>query len=182
MDKVDNNEKDEVKNITPVKETNIIENYNKDDLNINFDINISNSKKSLSSTQKLEKKIKDLESKLDDLNNNKSPLLDITEPEQPEQYNSNQYSILDNPGLSDITKAYLSSYLEDSEPKMELSDFSRVYIIGLNDYNNYNNYTIINDRPVLSGLTKEFLNEYDNNIDKNEEIKEINEGKDDGNI
>ena len=175
VEQVDYIKKEEVKNITPVKETNIT-NYKKDDLNINIDINTSSSKKSLCSTQKLEKKIKDLELKLDDLNNNISPFLDITEPERPEQNNINKYSILDNPGLSDITKAYLNSYLEDSEPKTELSDFSKAYIIGLNDYN------IINDSPVLTGLTKEFLNQYDDNINKNEEIKEIKEEKDDGDI
>ena len=133
------------------------------------DINISSSKNSLFSTQKLEKKIKDLELKLDDLNNNISPFLGLTEIEEQEQNKNDKYSILDNPGLSDITKAYLSSYLEDSSPKLELSDFSRAYFFGLDDYNIYN------ERPALSGLTQEFLMENDNDMDKNEEIKEIKE-------
>ena len=169
VDQVDDKKINGGKNITPVKEINKLESYIKDDININKDFNISSSKNSLISTQKLEKKIKDLELKLDDLNNNISPFLGSTEIEEQEQNNNVKYSILDNPGLSDITKAYLSSYLEDSSPKLELSDFSRAYFFGLDDYNIYN------ERPALSGLTQEFLMENDNDMDKNEEIKEIKE-------
>ena len=67
---------------------------------------------------------------------------------------------MNKPGLSEISKEYLSSYLEDLEPKNTLSDFSRAYMIELNNYD-----TLSNERPNLSRLTKEFLKE-------NEEIKE----------
>ena len=60
---------------------------------------------------------------------------------------------MSKPGLSDITKEYLSSFLEESMPKTELSDFSRAYMIKLDGYN------MNDERPTLSGLTKEFLRE-----------------------
>ena len=73
---------------------------------------------------------------------------------------------MNKPGLSDITKEYLSTFLEESMPKTELSDFSKAYMIQLDDYN------MINERPTLSVLTKEFLKENDDNRDIKEEINE----------
>ena len=78
--------------------------------------------------------------------------------------------------LSDITKQYLNSYLEDSGPSPELSDFSKAYITGLGD--SYKNEETNVERPALSGLTMEFLNDnYEDNADKNkmEEIIEVKE-------
>lgn len=116
----------------------------------------------MNSDQKLEKKIKDLESKLDDLNNNSNSAFNISEPINIDY--DYKYSLLNKPGLSDITKEYLSSFLEESMPKTELSDFSRAYMIKLDGYN------MNDERPTLSGLTKEFLRENDDNNDKKEEI------------
>ena len=154
---------------------NIEKKINNNELNINNEDNFNKlignieTNKNLNSTQKLEQKIKDLESKLDDLNNKPTSMFNLTEPE--ENYN-NKYSILDKPGLSDITKEYLSSNLDYLAPNNELSEFSRAYMIGLDVYTN-----IINDRPSLSGLTKEFLEENgeepkSNNIEIKEEKEE----------
>jgi len=151
-----NNDFDEI-NKDPSNDINKIENnINNNEININKDnyINklIENNEinKNLNSTQKLEQKIKDLESKLDDLNNKPISEFNLAETEN----NINKYSILDKPGLSDITKEYLSSNLDYLAPNNELSDFSKAYMIGLDVFNN-----IISDRPSLSGLTKEFLKE-----------------------
>jgi len=119
----------------------------------------------MNSDQKLEKKIKDLESKLDNLNKASSLENELKNQEdQKDGQNQNlfdQYSILNKPGLSDITKAYLSSYLEDSPSKVELSDYSKAY---LTDYNKDEK----EERPALTGLTMEFLK-------NNEEIEEKEE-------
>ena len=130
---------------------------NKDNNNINNLIQNPNKIRKLNSTEKLEQKIKDLESKLDELNNNTISF--FSAPEE-EDNNDLKDSLLNKPGLSEISKEYLSSYLEDLEPKNTLSDFSRAYMIELNNYD-----TLSNERPNLSRLTKEFLKE-------NEKIKE----------
>ena len=158
-------------NITPMKSINIIDTIQNNDININEYNNINklidnnSSIKNLSSSKRLEQKIKDLESKLDDLNNNTTSVFNISEPIDTDY--DYKYSILNNPGLSDITRAYLSSFLGESIPKTELSDFSRAYMIKLDDYN------ANIERPTLSGLTKEFLKEKDDDKDKKEEINEI---------
>ena len=159
-------------NITPLKSINIIDTIQNNDSNINQYNNINklidnnnSSLKSLSSSKKLEQKIKDLESKLDDLNNNTTSAFNISEPIDIDY--DYKYSILNNQGLSDITRAYLSSFLGESIPKTELSDFSKAYMIKLDDYN------ANIERPTLSGLTKEFLKENDDDKDKKEEINEI---------
>ena len=151
-----NNDFDEI-NKAPSNDLNKIENnINNNEININKDNYINKLienieiNKNLNSTQKLEQKIKDLESKLDDLNNKPISEFNLAETEN----NINKYSILDKPGLSDITKEYLSSNLDYLAPNNELSDFSKAYMIGLDVFNN-----IISDRPSLSGLTKEFLKE-----------------------
>ena len=151
-----NNDFDEI-NKAPSNDINKIENnINNNEININKDNYINKLienieiNKNLNSTQKLEQKIKDLESKLDDLNNKPISEFNLAETEN----NINKYSILDKPGLSDITKEYLSSNLDYLAPNNELSDFSKAYMIGLDVFNN-----IISDRPSLSGLTKEFLKE-----------------------
>ena len=71
-----------------------------------------------------------------------------------------------------MTKAFLNSYLDDSEPKPELSDFSKAYMVGLSD--DYNKETNNNERPALSGLTMQFL-EYNNNDEDNNKIEEQKE-------
>ena len=53
-----------------------------------------------------------------------------------------------NPGLSDVTKAYLSSYSSGARP--ELSDFSKAYISSEGGAGN-------KARPELSNLTMEYL-------------------------
>jgi len=161
---LNNNNNEEVET-TPIKKTNIsiIDNFNeteinKDDNNINNNlIENPNKIRKLNSTEKLEQKIKDLESKLDDLNNNTISFFNTTEEEEN---NDNKDSILNKPGLSEISKEYLSINLDALEPKNELSDFSRAYMIELYNYDN-----LSHERPQLSGLTKEYLRE-------NEEIKE----------
>ena len=173
--KLDNNiseKESNENNITPLNSINIIDTFQNNDSNINQYNNINklidnnnSSLKSLSSSKKLEQKIKDLESKLDDLNNNTTSVFNISEPIDTDY--DYKYSILNNPGLSDITRAYLSSFLGESIPKTELSDFSRAYMIKLDDYN------ANIERPTLSGLTKEFLKENDDDKDKKEEINEI---------
>ena len=175
LEKKFDNINDEMNNIPSNDINNIEKKINKNELNINNEDNFNKlignieTNKNLNSTQKLEQKIKDLESKLDDLNNKPTSMFNLTEPE--ENYN-NKYSILDKPGLSDITKEYLSSNLDYLAPNTELSEFSRAYMIGLDVYSN-----IINDRPSLSGLTKEFLEENgeepkSNNIEIKEEKEE----------
>ena len=165
---IDENESKE-KNITPIKSINILENNQNNDINIEQNSNINklienynSSIKNLTSSAKLEQKIKELESKLDDLNNNSNSAFNISEPINIDY--DYKYSLLNKPGLSDITKEYLSSFLEESMPKTELSDFSRAYMIKLDGYN------MNDERPTLSGLTKEFLRENDDNNDKKEEI------------
>ena len=70
-----------------------------------------------------------------------------------EDNNYNKNSILDKPELSDITKEYLNTYLEEISTKNELSNYSKAYIMGLYGYNS------INKIPTLSELTKEYLTE-----------------------
>ena len=137
--------------------------------NINKETEKNNVNKNLTSSQKLIQKIKDLESKLDDLNSKPTSIYNMTELEENKY---NKYSILDEPGLSETTKEYLSSNLDELVPNKELSDFSKAYIMGLDAYN-----MIINERPSLSGLTKDYLKENDEEIDdnKNEIISEIEE-------
>ena len=106
----------------------------------------------LNSDQKLEKKIKDLEEKLDNLNNNVSS----SEQEKHDDININN-NLLNKYELSDITKAYLDSYLDDSSPKAELSDFSKAYMTGLTL--DYQTETKNEERPALSGFAMEFLND-----------------------
>ena len=150
--------------MTPIKNSNIslgdnsneIE-INKENNNINNLIQNPNKIRKLNSTEKLEQKIKDLESKLDDLNNNTISFFNTTEEE--EENNDDKYLILNKPGLSEISKEYLSINLDDLEPKNELSDFTRAYMIELHNYDN-----VDNERPELSGLTKKFLKD-------NKEIK-----------
>ena len=60
-----------------------------------------------------------------------------------------QKYLLNNPDLSDITKAYLSSYTSSTRP--ELSDFSKAYMSS-----NVTGGTNGN-RPELSNLTMEYL-------------------------
>jgi len=166
-----NEKESKEKNITPIKSINILENNLNNDININQNNNINksieinnSSIKNLTSSNKLEQKIKELESKLDDLNNNTESIFNISEPINSDY--DYKYSLLNKTGLSDITKEYLSTFLEESMPKTELSDFSKAYMIQLDDYN------MINERPTLSVLTKEFLKENDDNKDIKEEIND----------
>ena len=150
-----NNNNNEDVETTPIKKKNIsiIDNFNeteinKDDNNINNNlIENPNKIRKLNSTEKLEQKIKDLESKLDDLNNNTISFFNTTEEEEN---NDNKDSILNKPRLSEISKEYLSINLDELEPKNELSDFSRAYMIELYNYDN-----LSHERPQLSGLTKD---------------------------
>ena len=121
--------------------------------------------KSLNSDQKLEKKIKDLEEKLDNLNNNNNNNnITSDEQENPTENNLNN-NLLNKYELSDITKAYLDSYITDSSPRAELSDFSKAYMTGLTF--DYQSETKNEERPALSGFAMEFLKDsYDDN-DKN---------------
>ena len=164
------------KNITPIKSIDIIENIQNNNINIDNSINKLLEKnnysiKSLNSSKKLEQKIKELESKLDELNNNSTSIFNLGEPLDIDY--DYKYSLLNKPGLSETTKAYLNSFLDDPIQNTELSYFSRAYITKLDDIN------IDSERPVLSGLTKEFLKENDENNDKKEE--EINEIKQEDN-
>ena len=164
------------KNITPMKSMDIIENIQNNNINIDNSINKLLEKnnysiKSLNSSKKLEQKIKELESKLDELNNNSTSIFNLGEPLDIDY--DYKYSLLNKPGLSETTKAYLNSFLDDPIQNTELSYFSRAYITKLDDIN------IDSERPVLSGLTKEFLKENDENNDKKEE--EINEIKQEDN-
>ena len=73
-----------------------------------------------------------------------------------------KYYLLKKPELSDITKAYLSSYTSPIT-RIELSDFSKAYISS-NIIGGVNN-----SRPELSNLTMEYLKQngtYLNNEDK----------------
>ena len=141
-------ENEEENKSSPIKKDNIekIENTNLDNKYINNSVAINN----LNSSAKLEKKIKDLETKLDELNSNTSSFLNKIDQEN-NNYNKN--SILDKPELSDITKEYLNTYLEEISTKNELSNYSKAYIMGLDGYNS------INKIPTLSELTKEYLTE-----------------------
>ena len=126
----------------------------------------------MNSDQKLEKKIKDLETKLDNLNKGTSNI-ENSESQKKEEDIYDKYSFLNKPELSDITKAYLSAYLDDdSQPKAELSDFSKAYMTGLTDYNNNNAHEEKIERPALSGLTMEFLKDNDEIEEKKEENEE----------
>jgi hypothetical protein len=122
--------------------------------------------KILNSDQKLEKKIKELEKKLDNLNNPSS----LIEENQKEEENN----LYDKYQLSDLTKEFLNTYLDDSEPAPELSDFSKAYMVGLSD--DYNKESTNDERPALSGLTMQFLENNNNEEEnkKNEEQKEEN--------
>ena len=141
-------ENEEENKSSPIKKDTIekIENTNLDNKYINNSVAINN----LNSSAKLEKKIKDLETKLDELNSNTSSFLNKIDQEN-NNYNKN--SILDKPELSDITKEYLNTYLEEISTKNELSNYSKAYIMGLDGYNS------INKIPTLSELTKEYLTE-----------------------
>jgi hypothetical protein len=126
--------------------------------------------KRLNSDQKLEKKIKDLEEKLDNLNNNN---ISSSDQEKQEEINMNN-NLINKYELSDITKAFLDSYLDDSGTKAELSDFSKAYITGLTF--DYQSEPKNEERPALSGLTMEFLNDnYDTTNNKMEVIEEKEE-------
>ena len=153
-----------------IKEANSLEenkNDNKIDINtytVNNNFLSSSDIKRIDSAKKLEAKIKELETKLDDLNKNTQPLLN-TGDNNFGNYDNSTYQYMGNKGLSDITKVYLSSYLDHSIQRAELSDSSRVYMIGLEENNNNK------ERPILTGLTKEFLDQNETN----KEIKEENE-------
>ena len=117
----------------------------------------------------MEDKIKQLESnldqKLDYLNYAKSTLIstnneiknennggtNLISDNKEELTTENIYQkyLLNNPDLSDITKAYLSSYTSSARP--ELSDFSKAYMSS-----NVTGGTSGN-RPELSNLTMEYL-------------------------
>ena len=88
-------------------------------------------------------------------NNNKNDKednnLNKEEEKTKEENIFEKYSILNNPGLSDITKAYLSSYT--STARHELSDFGKAYL-STNEAETSNNA-----RPELSNLTMEYLME-----------------------
>ena len=118
------------------------------------------------SDKKLEKKIKVLETKLDKLNN----------PSQSDEENQKdeEKNIYDKYELSDISKAFLNSYLDDGSPKPELSDYSKAYMTGISE--DYTSETTNNERPVLSGLTMEFLKDTDEKSESNK-MEEIIEEK-----
>ena len=128
---------------------------------VNLDLKMTESDK------KLEKKIKDLETKLDKLNN----------PSQSDEENKKdeEKNIYDKYELSDISKAFLNSYLDDGSPKPELSDYSKAYMTGISE--DYTSETTNNERPVLSGLTMEFLKDTDEKSESNK-MEEIIEEKD----
>ena len=136
-----------------------------------------------SSDKKLENKIKELESnldqKLDYLNYAKTSLsltdgvkndtdnanVNKDEKEKEKQFNIfEKYSFLNNPGLSDITREYLSAYA--SNPRPELSDFSKAYI-----NSNLTETTTSNTRPELSNLTKEYLKNNVTTTNINNDVK-----------
>ena len=75
--------------------------------------------------------------------------------------------------LSDISKAFLNSYLDDGNSRPELSDFSKAYMTSISD-DFTSETTTNNERPALSGLTMGFLkdNEEKNENNKKEEIIE----------
>ena len=126
-----------------------------------------------SSDKKLENKIRELEAKLDNklesLNyasmltstNNFNNNEDIKNKDEDKSKGDNileKYSILNNQGLSDITKAYLGSYISGDRP--ELSDFSKAYINGISSNNSI--------RPELSNLTMEYLKNNTSDFKKEE--------------
>ena len=86
------------------------------------------------------------------MNNNVSS----SEQEKHDDININN-NLLNKYELSDVTKAYLDSYLDDSSPKAELSDFSKAYMTGLTL--DYQTETKNEERPALSGFAMEFLND-----------------------
>ena len=138
---------------------------------VSIDKKESSETKSLNSDQKLEKKIKDLEEKLDNLNNNNN--ISSSEQEKQDEVNINN-NLINKYELSDITKAFLDSYLDNSDTKAELSDFSKAYMTGLTF--DYQSEPKNEERPALSGLTMEFLNDnYDTTNNKMEVIEEKEE-------
>ena len=87
------------------------------------------------------------------------------EKEKEKQFNIfEKYSFLNNPGLSDITREYLSAYA--SNPRPELSDFSKAYI-----NSNLTETTTSNTRPELSNLTKEYLKNNVTTTNINNDVK-----------
>ena len=148
----------------PNKEKAPIEEKKEENINNipNLEIKLTNS------DIKLAKKIEELEIKLDNLNKGKLS-------EEPKEEEKNIY---DKYELSDITKAFLDSYTEDSSQKPELSDFSKAYITGLDvDYNIDYEDTKKNERPALSGLTMEFLKDNENTNDDSNKMEKIIEEK-----
>ena len=72
-----------------------------------------------------------------------------TESEKPKEESIfDKYPFLNNTGLSDITKAYLSSY--SSGPRPELSDYTKAYLNSVSS-------STSTSRPELSNLTKAYL-------------------------
>ena len=122
----------------------------------------------MDSDKKLEKKIKDLETKLDKLNN--------PSPSEEDKHQEEEKNIYDKYELSDISKAFLNSYLDDGNSRPELSDFSKAYMTSISD-DFTSETTTNNERPVLSGLTMEFLKDNEEKSESNK-MEEIIEEKD----
>ena len=84
--------------------------------------------------------------------NTQNPTTDTnaaTEAEKPKEESIfDKYPFLNNTGLSDITKAYLSSY--SSGPRPELSDYTKAYLNSVSS-------STSTSRPELSNLTKAYL-------------------------
>ena len=63
-----------------------------------------------------------------------------------------KYDFLNTPGLSDYTKAYLTTHTSSIRP--ELNDYTKAYLDSLSSTNNETNI-----RPELTNLTKEYLSQ-----------------------
>ena len=84
----------------------------------------------------------------------------------PEINYYDKYDYLNNLGLSEDTKAYLSSYSTSVRP--ELNDYTKTYLDSLND-------TSADAKPELTNLTKEYLSLNTVTEDKKEEENKEND-------